>query len=203
MTYIAFFCWFSNICLISLTLPHSFFSLWLIPFIFLYFSIWLCHFSTWGWIWWAQPPSVLSVWGVVYPTDGFRMAHFHQSRHLRKSAGGTSPSIWVLQKLLPSLNCTWLRTLGDFIFFVVDANQFPLIHSPPATHLLLLFSFILTGFLWEFHVCHWVCACMCLNSYFVNHCPCWSSHLFSLLFCASASFLSSLPLIFFFTFIGC
>lgn len=113
MTYIAFFGWFSDVRFISLTLSHPFFFfLWLNCLISIHFSVSLCRFSTWGWIWWAS----VSRWGIS-PNNCFRRAHFHQSLHLHKSASGTSPSIWVLQKLLLSLNCIWLGTLGDLIRF--------------------------------------------------------------------------------------
>lgn len=184
-------------------LPHSFFSLWLIPLISIYFSFWLCRLSTWGWIWWA---SVSLFWlslchsclsGGIYPTNWCRMAHFHQSRHLLQICQWNvsvhlSPSEVVT---VSELHLTW--NVGWFYFFRGWYKSISFDSLPSGCSYFVVFFFVLTGFLWEFHICHRVCARVCvfehLSILFFFHCPGWSFHLFSLLLCTSASFLFSLP----------
>lgn len=211
MTYIAFFCFdllqfFNASSLFLLSVVDSFnFPLFLhLTLSVLHMGVDLMGFCQ---SFLTQPLSLLFVWGGGFiPQPGSEWPISTSLAIFCKSASGTSPSIWVLQKLLPSLNCVWLGTLADFIFSMVDVNLFPLIHSPPAAHILFFFlcphrvSLRVSHLSSYARVCVYVCVWTIILFFF--HCHGWSFHLFSLLLCASASFLFSLPFFCFYWLIG-
>lgn len=210
MTYIAFFCWLSDNCFSSLTLPHSFFSLWLIPLFSLYFAVWLCRFSTWG-----GSDGLLSVFSdsasVTLVCLGGDLSHRLVQNgpfppvspsfvnlpveRLRPSESFRSCyRLWIA----PDLECCW------FYFFHGWCKSISF-DSLPSCCSYFVFFLVLTRFLRvsylsscaRVYVCVWT-----LIFFFFFHCPGWSFHLFSLLLCASASFLFSLPFFYFYWLIG-
>lgn len=167
--YCLFFCWLSDICFSSLTLPHSFFSLWLIPLFSLYISV--CRFSTWGWIWGAS----VSLFWLSLRHSCLSGGYFSHRLFQNGPFPPVSPSFVNLpvERLRPSesfRSCYRLWIAPDLerwlILFFGWCKSISF-DSLPSCRSYFGFFFVLTGFLWEFHICHRVCACVCvcLNTY--------------------------------------